>query len=112
NCSTNEIKSLMVNRSRTSRDFPYSYKKLRTNGITTAYENTMPATKSATAGTKMCAMPDFADLLIAGEINADISIAITGIEPMMPTSADTYIWAKNAWPGAVCTSVTPSGRRL
>jgi hypothetical protein len=74
-----------------SRDFPKSYRKSRTNGTTTKYENMMPVAKSATAGIKMRAIPVFVVLLIAGEMNADISIMITGIEPMTPISADTYI---------------------
>jgi hypothetical protein len=54
----------------------------------------------------------FVWLPIAGEIKPNISLVIIGIEPIIPINNETYIWAKNACPGAVWISFTSCGSNV
>src|ERR687895_704646 len=89
NCITNEIKLLIVRKVATLRASPYWYKKSRINGITKTYENAIPPMKSAIEGRNTFTNPIFVLVLIAGEMNADISLMMKGIETVRPISAET-----------------------
>ena len=58
-------------------------------GITKAYEKAMPATKRETDGRSSLRKAVFALLLIAGDINAETSLAIMGSDPRMPIRIET-----------------------
>jgi hypothetical protein len=113
NCSTNDIKSLILRNVATPIASPHLYRKLSANGITAMYEKATPAKNKEIVGRNTFIFPArFVCLLNAGEIKPYISLITIGIEAMIPTNVATYSCAKKACPGAVWISFTPSGRSV
>jgi hypothetical protein len=65
------------------------------------YENMMPIINKNIVGKNIFRIPIFVLFSMAGEMKPNISLAIIGMEPITPINIETYIWEKNAWPGAV-----------
>ena len=109
NWRTNPTKSITFRKVTRPADSPYLYRNSSTYGTTRTYANAHPAANRPTAGSDrnlpMRASPDAR----AGRTNAAASLAASGIEAASAASAAMYTWAKNASPGAVCMSETPSG---
>ena len=109
NWRTNPTKSITLRKVTSPDDSPYLYRNSSTYGTTTMYANAQPPANRPTAGSDsdlpMRASPGPS----AGRTNAAASLTTSGIEAARAASAAMYTCAKNASPGAVCMSETPSG---
>jgi hypothetical protein len=63
-------------------------------------------------GKNIFQIPIFVFFSMAGEMKPYISLTIIGMEPINPINTETYIWEKNACPGAVCISFTSGGSKV